>query len=125
MRISDWSSDVCSSDLANDLVRRQVALGFGEEFDVADDGNMGFARVRGARVAVERHAGRDDDARETDEVDLERVADVGAERHGVVKRLLALVPCGYARAAGDERLDGRTEEHTAELQSLTRTSSSR
>src|SRR3546814_12795486 len=54
---------------AKDLVRRQVALGFGEEFDVADDGNLGFARVRGDRVAVARPAGRDDDARETDKVD--------------------------------------------------------
>src|SRR3546814_1926983 len=85
MRISDWSSDVCSSDLRGDgrlaigagdadgLVRRQIAFGFGEKFDVADDGDMRFARVRGDRVAVERHAGRNDDAREADQVDLERV----------------------------------------------------
>src|SRR3546814_11156160 len=61
----------------------------------------------GDRVAVEGHAGWDDHAREADEVDPQRIADVGAERHRLVPRLFARVPGGDARAAGDERLDGR------------------
>src|SRR3546814_145671 len=92
---------------ADRLVRRQIAFGFGEKFDVADDRDMRFARVRGDRVAVERHAGRNDDPRETNQIDLERVADVGAERHRFVARVLALVPRGDAGAAGDECLDRR------------------
>src|SRR3546814_6296278 len=90
----------------------------------------------GDRVAVEGHAGWDDHAREADEVDPQRIADVGAERHRLVPSLFARVPGGDARAAGDERLDGReararqsqhriaarSEEHTSELQSLMRIS---
>src|SRR3546814_7415064 len=43
MRISDWSSDVCSSDLAavEDAGQRIVAAGkFGAQFDVTTVGNV-------------------------------------------------------------------------------------
>ena len=88
-------------------MRRQIALGLGEKFDVADHGHMRLARVRGDGVTVQGDAGRDHDAGEADKVDVERVADVGAERHRLVAGFLAVVPGGDARAAGDERLDSR------------------
>ncbi len=88
-------------------MRRQVGARFGKQLDVADDRHMRLARVRGDRVAIERNARRDDDAGKTDQVDLERIADIGAERHRIVARFLAVVPRRDARAAGDERLDGR------------------
>jgi len=92
---------------ADDFVRGQVVPRLGEQLDVADDGHMGFLCVRGDRVAVEWHARRDDGAGKADEIDRQRIADVGAQGHRLVARVFAVVPCGDARAAGDERLDGR------------------
>src|SRR3546814_16483101 len=37
MRISDWSSDVCSSDLAKDIVDRETAGQAGDIIKVAND----------------------------------------------------------------------------------------
>src|SRR3546814_7581138 len=110
MRISDGSSDVCSSDLEREL--------------------EGELRVRGAGAAFRRHA----EARQQVE------ARVIEDRQGVVRRahrlgvdgeLLvdAVVGVGGGQA-GDRDLGGldgkslqpRSEEHTSELQSLMRIS---
>src|SRR3546814_15143439 len=56
MRISDWSSDVCSSDLADDGVlgprdRRLLGLSAGGEISMGDGTSIG--RVRGLGAAKE------------------------------------------------------------------------
>ncbi len=54
---------------ADDLVRGERGARLGEEFDVADDRHARSARVRGDRVAVERHARGHDQRVEPGEVD--------------------------------------------------------
>src|SRR3546814_15574321 len=53
MRISDWSSDVCSSDLLDsaETLAELVAL-FGHEPDVAHDGPSALAKARATRPDV-------------------------------------------------------------------------
>src|SRR3546814_1409625 len=110
MRISDWSSDVCSSDLAHADVHqatepRQALV------DVASDGDA----TAGGREAGFAHA---------------RLARVRSVRTDVPRRALRQprgeVPAGQRMAVegrGGPRPGGvRSEEHTSELQSLMRTS---
>src|SRR3546814_1644438 len=114
MRISDWSSDVCSSDL--DFGLEQIAIAklrldrlrqlLGLEprsLDLADEREGDRARGRHFEIAGQRlfAKGRD----------LDLVAGRKAERLGGRR--------GGA-AAGERRL--RSEEHTSELQSLMRIS---
>src|SRR3546814_1165643 len=109
MRISDWSSDVCSSD-----------LWFREQAGAAADVERALARqwMARARVAVPMR------------VDLR--ADIG-QAHRVQpvqhrRRPLWVPPVGGERAemGGFVRVDRggghRSEEHTSELQSLMRNS---
>src|SRR3546814_4375063 len=99
MRISDWSSDVCSSDL-----RR-----FGED---------------GAHML----RGDDDEQRAQPRQIVERSgrADRGRQRHARQEQrvLMALVDCGHhlglACPEHDLALALRSAEHTSELQSLMR-----
>src|SRR3546814_2600481 len=117
MRISDWSSDVCSSDLVVDrlavdeqdplvavddlrqvaLRHRQVAAAVGERLE--DDVDVGLAGAdaedRAPAHAVQRLEHR-----------VAVLADEGLERGGI---------------AADHG-GGRSEEHTSELQSLMRIS---
>src|SRR3546814_5736173 len=118
MRISDWSSDVCSSDLALDRRRR---------------GQVRCARGP-ARAALRRHPARSAQIRS-------RADRRGVEARGratradrrlpqTARRRVALpVPDGLRRPhvrARDRRVAehfaGRSEEHTSELQSLMRIS---
>src|SRR3546814_4170485 len=103
MRISDWSSDVCSSDLGaqriGDLIlddTRRLAGPLGAD----DDLGVGQVRQRVQRSAEYRqHA--PDGQRKGGQQDQAAVGDGGADDrgdHGV----------------------GRSEEHTSELQSLMR-----
>src|SRR3546814_4336918 len=99
MRISDWSSDVCSSDL---LLQRDVGL------DAVDD------------HLAQRHAHAADGLFAVGAVD-----DQLADHRVVVRRhAIAFVDVrihAHARAAGGvEVLDQRSEEPTSELQSLMR-----
>src|SRR3546814_8284835 len=96
MRISDWSSDVCSSDLNDD--------GDGAHF-------AGALRLGGLETRQdEREEGR-------------RQHDAGGEAQQHVLRLLGDVAQqkGRQRAQGGGEA-GRSEEHTSELQSLMRIS---
>src|SRR3546814_10285345 len=108
MRISDWSSDVCSSDLAefgrphrddlavpHHLVRHRI------EFDVGIAQHL--AGERGAQAAQHRLDARDEFAR--------------AERFGDI-----IVGAGLEAADAVLFLAARSEEHTSELQSLLRIS---
>src|SRR3546814_6759893 len=119
MRISDWSSDVCSSDLGAGL----LAVNAPQRVNEAGD----------RRDALQRIAVRDDDFRAGKNVQQ----DVHAQQ--VMRRLqhpafgadpaLALLPLQELQTAAQERVDHRlvlrierSEEHTSELPSLMRTS---
>src|SRR3546814_2133132 len=109
MRISDWSSDVCSSDL------RELALEHG--------GHVGHHVAQGA-VLTHGDEGALQRVRPVGAADLEHEAlQAGADR------------CGDGHRAGDpaaawrqdlhdraHALPARSEEHTSELQSLMRIS---
>src|SRR3546814_2909393 len=120
MRISDWSSDVCSSDLADvgvvaarADVEQQLLAGIVEHRrDHRDVRQVGAAVVGGVqRVDVTRPHGRPVLADHR----LDRLAH-GAEMHRHVRRV------GDQVAVGVEDGAGRSEEHTSELQSLMRIS---
>src|SRR3546814_2815649 len=112
MRISDWSSDVCSSDLFDRLgPDRRLAL------DRAGDPHAVVERV------ILRHA-RTEQRRERPRLAL------GPQRVGIVLHARTRAEHEMAAAAdiGFEMLrlrlghDVRSEEHTSELQSLMRIS---
>src|SRR3546814_2212449 len=110
MRISDWSSDVCSSDLF--VVQRGVCVqpvqglrdggGIGAEHGI-DLADALFRRQR--VVAFEQF-------RQQRLLDLGVVAPGGLLQRGLDPGLVALLVAPLARS----------EEHTSELQSLMRTS---
>src|SRR3546814_3837868 len=97
MRISDWSSDVCSSDLPGDFVQALMDLGAGictpRSPACAICPVMADCRARG-RADIER-------------LPVKPAKKAKPQRHGVAHWI--------------ER-DGRSEEHTSELQSLMRIS---
>src|SRR3546814_4578941 len=109
MRISDWSSDVCSSDLRR-VVRHEI------------DDQLHAPRVRLRQQPVEVRE------RAEDRIDIAVIGDVVAEvrhRRGIEGRQPEHVdaepfqiaePALHARKIAD-----RSEEHTSELQSLMRT----
>src|SRR3546814_2329318 len=116
MRISDWSSDVCSSDL--DEVPEQadhgreeqhrghsggaVVVGADHQADAADDASEGDGLVAGLALhGVELGYGHADDGR--DQQHRGRRADVEQDQ-------------------GEREEGDRSEEHTSELQSLMRIS---
>src|SRR3546814_7419939 len=133
MRISDWSSDVCSSDLfgptdeigvfeMSDIGLREVTnpseLFLGER-NAKSPGAAVFAGMEGTRpVLVEVQA-------------LVAPTSLGTPRRAVVgwdsarlSMILAVLEahCGVRLGQHDVYLNVRSEEHTSELQSLMRTS---
>src|SRR3546814_4645579 len=103
MRISDWSSDVCSSDLAAWIIRRRDRdVGFG-------DGGSDSARVC-------RWQGD-----QGDRAGFACVAEGDPQSDPGAGRRIRLSAQGSA-AAADRAVPGRSEEHTSELQSLMRIS---
>src|SRR3546814_10399691 len=120
MRISDWSSDVCSSDL-----RISVALG-GSPFDL---GHQLVARASRRHGVHFPHRGRREHLR-SPPADLRPAAG----RHGIPLSLLYHAEKGSVRHrrrrifgyAALRRaslvLSARSDEHTSELQSLKRNS---
>src|SRR3546814_8951641 len=107
MRISDWSSDVCSSDLAR--VHREPAAIDGSQ---RQRPSVGHAEA-GAGGEVAQH------------VDLVVDVVVGAAKHGRAARAAAERPGNdagaFLRRDRTARVE-RSEEHTSELQSLMRIS---
>src|SRR3546814_3923261 len=99
MRISDWSSDVCSSDLLDD----------GVEARQHDD-----PRPPGDR---EREQGERQEGRDADDHGGNREGDARDPHHPLGRQALV------EDAAADRTADrARSEEHTSELQSLMRIS---
>src|SRR3546814_4532513 len=114
MRISDWSSDVCSSDLQERNVME------GRRFDVTDMHTAGepvrivtggYPELSGASILEKRRE--------------------AMRLHDDIRRILVLEPRGHSGMYGvipvrptDPRaaLAARSEEHTSELQSLMRIS---
>ena len=73
------------------LVRRKLGPGAGEQLDVADDFDAGVAGALRDRVAVERKAGRDDEAVELGEVGVVEIGDVKSPRErgrGTIRRMV-------------------------------------
>src|SRR3546814_3267121 len=135
MRISDWSSDVCSSDLGIDLFQRQAfdrsvedverRGGCGEDLPVIHRIN----ELAGERDRIARGGGfhgilitrpeRGDLA-----VELVLGDAIFAElANGLIDRLKRLLPLARPEAARYGcHPQARSEEHTSELQSLMRIS---
>src|SRR3546814_4505473 len=115
MRISDWSSDVCSSDLRANL-RRVVAVIVDHRHRAAVDRHLAYLGEATLDPAEPGKALPDlrivDAEFERDPDRGERVLDVVAPRH----RQLDPVDRAYIAVA-------RSEEHTSELQSLMRIAS--
>src|SRR3546814_4818268 len=108
MRISDWSSDVCSSDLHRSLQRIAARLLY-----VADEEEDGLIEVDNVAAGTGRAA---------------RMRFWIVSLFFVLFSLMALIALlvwGIAIANGDDlgpRANERSEEHTSELQSLMRIS---
>src|SRR3546814_5808918 len=111
MRISDWSSDVCSSDLDQPTSRGVAVVGFlhidqqarplnQRQRAISPDGGV-VADDSDGLECLER---RKSDFRPGDDAD---------------ENLVSVVPVSFRRHA---RTGNRSEEHTSELQSLMRIS---
>src|SRR3546814_2568831 len=103
MRISDWSSDVCSSDLRADLIPNLVATVQGyakQERSVLVDVTNARARATSVNVSPEQL---------TDPAAVQQFAQAQGALSQSLGRLLLVV-------------ERRSEEHTSELQSLMRIS---
>src|SRR3546814_4173159 len=118
MRISDWSSDVCSSDLV-----RTADIGQLIDLDhhVHATGRIRHFRERDAVVAARRGVQKvDADVRRVrTRLEIEHVGQTEAER--LVKQLQRRLERNR-RQYGVAHALRRSEEHTSELQSLMRIS---
>src|SRR3546814_4995436 len=105
MRISDWSSDVCSSDLhrGREVPRR--------------DGGAHADRLLGDDDALAAHGRRNG-------VAIDALAFLGEplDERGGVGDLASRFGQGLALLGGHDARQVRSEEHTSELQSLMRIS---
>src|SRR3546814_4924467 len=116
MRMSDWSSDVCSSDLEEDLAFRLVAAQ-AELLDLL--GRCGVAL--GVRALEPAHEALGEDA--VDGGGEQVVLDPHVEHAGDAAGGVVGVQGAEHQVAGKRGLDrDRSEEHTSELQSLMRSS---
>src|SRR3546814_1505790 len=114
MRISDWSSDVCSSDLS------LAAAGGSPYFAVDDSSDTPAALALGGSTAVGVSSAADG---ESPAIGFDSVAkgESVAVGHGANAEAPQASALGHgARAAADGATALRSEEHTSELQSLMR-----
>src|SRR3546814_3696813 len=111
MRISDWSSDVCSSDLD---IGGQARKGVGRPA-TAQEGKISAVKLRLIRSQRRKQAG------------VRQRFQIGAYRRGIERRIIAgPAPARKMREIGAQRIailasegkPARSEEHTSELQSL-------
>src|SRR3546814_1757470 len=100
MRISDWSSDVCSSDLSRRRGRRPAS------------GDRPQLRLRRGTGGLSGHEGGGA-LRQAGDRDLDRI---------IVRRNRGAVPPNNVNPIYFKRVAQRSEEHTSELQSLMRIS---
>src|SRR3546814_8152076 len=110
MRISDWSSDVCSSDLQQ---RREP------DRDDQRDGKLSIDSAGRTGEKGHRHEHRHEDERNADD----RAGNLPHRLHGrIVGRQMLLRHNPFDILDDDDRIVDRSEEHTSELQSLMRIS---
>src|SRR3546814_9380309 len=121
MRISDWSSDVCSSDL--------LTASAGNRIDVlADDSGgagQGLQEVqRGAFASQQRACRTTQHVQRLIGDDAFAFCHLPADRDLRIERAKHFIDPGTAANHGGFARDhgGRSEEHTSELQSLMRNS---
>src|SRR3546814_4337649 len=123
MRISDWSSDVCSSDLLEHALGRLVAL---QEAYPDLKASENFAQLQRDLVEVEEHlqyARRFYNGAVRDYNDaVQRVPDLLVARSFNFEAAEFFQADDDGRAAVNVELSRRSEEHTSELQSLMRIS---
>src|SRR3546814_2538211 len=127
MRISDWSSDVCSYDLVDaagcDHDRARLAH-LRQRVDVIDR-IAGFRQIDDQHRGAGRHRQRVDGVPEPTLVDrLHRPADLVQDRADALCRLVIADKGGkgFPQGAAAAAVIPRSEEHTSELQSLMRIS---
>src|SRR3546814_1673234 len=118
MRISDWSSDVCSSDLlASD--RGVIFL----------SGNGGHGSIHGSVrwpdpvcIRLIRQFGINDDLvpQSAAKRRIFGIGQAGVQRRQVLVRIAVASACRQRQRQGEGGGQGRSEEHTSELQSLMR-----
>src|SRR3546814_10504742 len=130
MRISDWSSDVCSSDLlrrrhhaGSELAHRAVERVLRD----VGDGQLGaFGGEVAAEIVADVPHALDGDAQAFQAVDAEPVpgggADAPVDAVGGGGRGIADAALGDAGDVRGLARHDRSEEHTSELQSLMRIS---
>src|SRR3546814_10701074 len=117
MRISDWSSDVCSSELIAGLngfaaQARDAGLGFAYH-----NHDFEFLNRSGGKTLYDRLLDETDPALVKMELDLYWAVHAGADAAQLIDRLSTRL---YAFHVKD--MKKRSEEHTSELQSLMRIS---
>src|SRR3546814_8693153 len=132
MRMSDWSSDVCSSDLVADLQRQRQQIGCLLVEHVGRIAGRPGQHAGAGLAAVAPAADRVADCLVHGLGEAAELADVEEDPARVLGGILArdehhlgLQDAGGADHAAtrlDDGLGQRSEEHTSELQSLMRTS---
>src|SRR3546814_1465160 len=119
MRISDWSSDVCSSDLI------KGTLGTYDQADLVVTASAPIGdllRVGGSVARLSRGGFGDNLTTGTENYNKDVWAGRGTvELGGYGAPVLIRISGDYSKDKSDPR-GGRSEEHTSELQSLMRTS---
>src|SRR3546814_2261606 len=129
MRISDWSSDVCSSDLRYRASREELAqasrLGSIGQITagVAHEINQPLAAIRSFAENSLAYLKRGDAAKAEGNLGtiIDLTARVGAIT-GELRNFARRAPTPLGPVAVQDVIDGRSEEHTSELQSLMRIS---
>src|SRR3546814_4463301 len=125
MRISDWSSDVCSSDLEVDVLTRRPPEGVLQDslahVLAVDEVHERLRRV-GIRTALDDRDAFHQRHRAVARIDhLHRRTVLGPEISGIFERDAERI-FAVADALEHQRRLARSEEHTSELQSLMRIS---
>src|SRR3546814_8273226 len=111
MRISDWSSDVCSSDLGLNFDEAAIAEG------------IRYAHAKGRKVFLALNTYAQPQAWQEWRVAVDRAADSGVDAMIVADPgLMAYASRRHPQLRLHLSVQGRSEEHTSELQSLMRIS---
>src|SRR3546814_4664624 len=126
MRISDWSSDVCSSDLDVGVLDELQPPALGTEVELADAQRVGLQLQLGCGEQVLHLVGQQAEAVDHLHLQLAQFVDVacGADAlvQGQARVHVGQVVVGDQRRNVHQHLGARSEEHTSELQSLMRIS---